>query len=346
MPRKMLSIGISLLLALFLIIGFLASADTTDGQELPELRAIAWSNDGTLLALGYRNGNLEIKNAQTQQTISIRSVDGLISITSITWKPDNSQIIVSGDTVQPIEFVISHYSSAFVLNMPSMEVSGILPGVSTAGGAIAAWSQDSSQIITSGFDIGVIIWDATTYTHLPDYFPAVTIAQLKWTEDRSMLAIAATAASLVVDGDDYSRVFTSTRPESAPPITVGAIAFSPTKQQLISGDGAGDIRVWDTASRNLINTLVATENPSSIYGGRSTVDVAFNPTEIVFHSVTRDGTLRTWDSVTLSLLDSVVLPGAPINRAAFSPDGSQLAYSGQNGSLEVIPLPSIENEGN
>jgi WD40 repeat protein len=73
--------------------------------------------------------------------------------------------------------------------------------------------------------------------------------------------------------------------------------------------------------------------------------LAFTQDESRIQSVDGSGIFRTWDITSSELLleEPLFVTGTPIYIAAFSPDGSQIAYGGENGELSIEAVPDLNS---
>lgn len=104
------------------------------------------------------------------------------------------------------------------------------------------------------------------------------------------------------------------------------VAFSPDGQTLATGDGNGDIQIWQVASGQPHLTLP---------GHRNWVQsVVFSPNGILA-SGSDDETIRLWDVQSGQLLHSLSGHTNSVRSLAFSPDGERLASSSTDGTIRL-----------
>jgi len=72
------------------------------------------------------------------------------------------------------------------------------------------------------------------------------------------------------------------------------VAFSPDGKQVVSGSGDKTVRLWNTATGALLQTLEG--HSASVYS------IAFSPDGKQVVSGSRDNTVRLWDTATGALL--------------------------------------------
>jgi len=97
---------------------------------------------------------------------------------------------------------------------------------------------------------------------------------------------------------------------------VYSVAFSPNGKTIASASVDGTIKLWDTATGQLLRTLQGhTSNVNSI---------AFSPDGKTIVSASSDATIKIWDIATGDVLRSIDAQG-PVDAVAFSPDGKSIA---------------------
>ena len=98
------------------------------------------------------------------------------------------------------------------------------------------------------------------------------------------------------------------------------IRFSPDGKTIATGGSDKTIRLWDTATGKLKNTLIG-------HTGRVT-SVSFRPDGIILASGSSDKTIRLWDVSTGLLRQTLLGHTEGVNDVCFSPDGQILATVG------------------
>jgi WD40 repeat protein len=125
---------------------------------------------------------------------------------------------------------------------------------------------------------------------------------------------------------------------------IWAAAFSPDGRTLATGDGQGNVIVWDVSERRAIETL---EGHNDAITG-----VAFGPDGRTLYTASADSTARIWDVAGYRRLarpfrtNSVNDPGASSPRAfALSPDGHTLAAARRDGRVDLIDAETLRRTG-
>ncbi|MEL6880323.1 MAG: WD40 repeat domain-containing protein [Cyanobacteria bacterium J06607_10] len=109
---------------------------------------------------------------------------------------------------------------------------------------------------------------------------------------------------------------------------VNDLVFTPNGQQLVTGSGAGNLRVWDVASGELISILQGES-------GRIT-SLAIDKAGTLVASGSSNGTLKVWQlSDTGTIANPVVLTtvGPQINTLIFDPTDSNVVLSGDQDGI-------------
>lgn len=95
-----------------------------------------------------------------------------------------------------------------------------------------------------------------------------------------------------------------------------AVAFSPDREWLATGDSDGNVQIWNAGSGKL---LMKVAHRDWVYG------VTFSPDKRRFATGSSDGTVRIWDAYTGEQKAILVIEYS--RTVAFSPDGRLLAIA-------------------
>jgi WD40 repeat protein len=106
-----------------------------------------------------------------------------------------------------------------------------------------------------------------------------------------------------------------------------SVAFSPDGRWLASGYRDKTVKLWDTASGNLIRSLE---------GHQSAVNsVAFSPDGRWLASGSADKTVKLWDPSSGKLVRSLESHRSSVLSVAFSPDGRWLASGSSDNTVKL-----------
>jgi WD40 repeat protein/DNA-binding SARP family transcriptional activator len=125
---------------------------------------------------------------------------------------------------------------------------------------------------------------------------------------------------------------------------IWAAAFSPDGRTLATGDGQGNVILWDVSEGRAIESL---EGHNDAITG-----VAFDPDGRTLYTASADSTARIWDVAGYRRLarpfrtNRVNDPGASDPRAfALSPDGRTLAAARRDGRVDLIDAETLRSTG-
>ena len=305
-------------------------------------RAVAFSPDGQLLAVGSANGTW-LYDVMTSRAVALLPIGDRVM--SVAFSPDGSKLasawllwdVATGSHI-PLE---TYYSVAFspdgtMLALGAYDSKIILwdlaAGTTTATyehrGTVysVAFSPDGTKLVTGNFEGTVMLWDLATGTH----------ANLKGHTDAvESVAYSPDGTTLASGSDDHTvRLWDAvTRKEIATleghTSWVKSVAFSPDGKTLASGASDGTVRLWDLGTRTYAATLGELSYSDGI------TSVAFSPDRKTLASVGWDGTVRLWEVTTGNA--STIARGYmhAVRVLALSPDGKTLASGYEGEEVEL-----------
>jgi WD40 repeat protein/serine/threonine protein kinase len=116
-------------------------------------------------------------------------------------------------------------------------------------------------------------------------------------------------------------------------IDVWTVAFSPDGKLLATGDDAGLLTLWDTATGQQLTMLRGHEE--FIW------NVAFSPDGKMLATASGDRTVKLWDTATWQEIATLSGHSKRVNVVAFSSDGKKLASGSDDGSAKVWDIASV-----
>ena len=239
-----------------------------------------------------------------------------------------------------------------------------------------AISPDGKQIVSSGWDNAIKVWDVLKGTELltfsRDQSNAVTCMALS--PDGKRVVAGDNAGQMDVwDLTNGNKVMTLNGHNS----WVSSVAFSPDGSRIVSGSWDTTTKVWDAETGNKLTTLMSyTGGISSVafspdgkriasaaYGddkikvldaatneeimtlnGKSILDsfVSFSPDNKLIVSA-QDNEVKIWDSTTGAELISLRGHEAWVRSVAFSPDGKRIVSGGADNTIKLWDIATGEN---
>ncbi|KIK52257.1 hypothetical protein GYMLUDRAFT_180335, partial [Collybiopsis luxurians FD-317 M1] len=232
-----------------------------------------------------------------------------------------------------------------------------------------AFSPDGSKILSHNHDEMAKVWNATTGTQLHQF----QLGDEGEVVDAA-LSPDGTQIALYLGDRPVSIWHTLTGRHSGNSLQrhgemVSGVAFSPDGSKMISGSEDGTIKIWDATQvvadldpdRNALHSVAfnldrtkvlavdCTGNLQiydSISGDplagfeedneREVKSVAFSVDRTKIGAIFHDGRVRIWDDITANPWHSVEIEDAPINRIAFSLNGSRIALSNwEKGTVSI-----------
>jgi WD40 repeat protein len=113
--------------------------------------------------------------------------------------------------------------------------------------------------------------------------------------------------------------------------SIRAVAFAPDKPYVVSADGAGELKIWNLDSQELVWARKV---------GTFINDIAFSPDGRLLAITTSTATMQLLDMRTRKMLPPFSVKDGSLNHAFFSPDGNLLAITTQNGGLYLWEFPT------
>ena len=325
--------------------------------------SVVFSPNGKEIVSGSYSGTIRIFDAESG--LELRTLNGHHGfIHSISFNPEGSQIVT---TCEDCTIRIWDYESG-------IEVKQLKDESSLIAFKCAFFSPDGTRIVSSASDCTVRIWDIEQkipYKRIADFssksivfspngklFCSVSnnnnnatitfwdsktgfnLGEIK-TKAVSYLAFSPDGRKIVSVSSDYIKTWdVKTRTEllsmEDPVGTVNFVAFSPNGEQIISATYHEAIRIWDSDTGHLIQSIDVNS-----YNVKSAV---FSPDGNTIFSIccpldfsSNDIVIKTWNAKTGLEIKTVLLKGRTwgINCFLFSPNCQTIVTGSNDGNIRL-----------
>jgi WD40 repeat protein len=261
------------------------------------IRAVAWKLDGHVILAGGADRTMDLRDAQTGETMQRFRLSDAGDVTSVSFGVDGNTVVGANETIaQVFDTRTGAMTTAF------------RGAFSTDRGAFsAAFSEDGERVVTGGGNVAV--WDVRTGALLNKPVRAgPEIHAVAFSPSGDTVAFGSDGFSVAL-WNARSCVFVRTLGRHQG--NVRSVVFSPDGRSLLSAGFENTIRLWNVDSGFLVREF---HGHQGWVGG-----VAFAPDGKRFVSAGYDGTVRLWDVDSGRLLiTTIVRNGAWLS---VTPDG-------------------------
>lgn len=225
-------------------------------NERKQVRSVAWSPDGSRIAIGYSGDR---RDTETVHIIQAESGECIFtfagsgggfwnsredsSIYTLAWSPDGSRIAWGGgdnkvniwdaQTRRQLVSYKGHNSSVHTL----------------------AWSPDSRQIVSGGADDAVHIWDAATGRNAATYFKhSAAVTGVVWSSNGQRIVSGSHDKTAQVWNAITGTTLTTYRGHAE---RIQTVAWSPDGSRIATGSGDGSVHIWDAGKGTTLFTYAA-----------------------------------------------------------------------------------------
>ena len=323
-------------------------------RVLSGVNAIAYSPDGTRMAIGDDSGRLQVWDAQTSEVLLLWEGHSR-TVMSVVYSPDGTTIAtgnadktvkvwdaLTGALLRTLEGHSSNVTSVVYSPDGTTIASGssdktvkvwdaltgaLLRTLEGHSGTVnsVVYSPDGTTI-TSGNDDTIQVWDVLTgelLRTLEEYSDMV----------RSV-AYSSDGTSIVSGNDDDTiQVWDGLTGESLLRIFeeysggVWSVVYSPGGTSIASGHDDGMVKVWDGLTGDLLRTL---ERHS-----REVRSVVYSPDGKTIASGSGDTTVKVWDALTGALLRTLEGHSIWVSSVVYSPDGKSIISGSGDNTVKV-----------
>ncbi len=322
-------------------------------------RPLAYSRDGSLLAVGSGDGGVLLSD--TEKGVPVRTLHGHFDrVYAVDYGPPDSVLATASvdgtvrfwepGTGEPVTVLTEHtapvwpllldpggrlvaYGDAagvvWVRRTPDGDVVWRLPGHAERIWAMA-FHPDSDVLATADESGTVRIWDLRTGAERHRLLPAAAGAgyALAFSPDGSLLAMGGQGGRLRIWDPVSGRCRHDLDGHAGHVYTV---AFHPDGHLLVSGDTVGSVRLWRIPAEGGEPTWTALQHrpDTAVY------HLVFSPDGMTLVGGDSDGTLRLWDGVTGRERHEVAAHRGAVWPPAFHPTSGQVATTGRDGAIRL-----------
>jgi WD40 repeat protein len=308
----------SLILVLVLAFGSATSSHAQEDISPHQVRSVAWSPDGSQLAVGYENGQIIITSSNSEEKPIILHADSSRIIT-LAWSPDG-HLLASG-SLYP-DSALRLWDTTTGEEIATYDDFGF--DVFAIG-----WSPDGTHVLAIAAEgisgDNAVLLDVSTGQITSKLLGAVSHVQ--WSPNGSKIALANIFGLSVRNATDLQPIFsTSISREPFRPELVNQlvnITWSPDGQYIAGGMGDGRVFVWRLDDPDPIITLIAHDyEGDDRFLGRVHA-LRFDESGEQLTAISGDGTIWTWSLSNGRMVSEQRT--SPNYAAAFSLYGGQVA---------------------
>jgi WD40 repeat protein len=304
-----------------------------------EVRSVAFSPDGKLLATFDNRGNIKVADWASDRTLTNFTVPPPRRRPTgvVVFSPDGNRLAIGEDYGRVQLFDLR---TGIVVPLQTQSSEGV---------AALAFSANE-ELLAAGLGSAVRLWDANSGEHRGRLTNHTDLVKgLAFTPDGRQL----TSAS----GDGTIRIWSETdhtelRCLRSSGQKLAALAMLPDGRTLVTGGDGGSVCLWDTTASS---RAPAHTNWAVAFGFDSLAELeaaqlglktpdpkatrrlgfAFTPDSRSFITTHRDGSLALWDARSVRVMEYLPVLGSNHWGVALSPNGRWLAAGKTSGELTI-----------
>ncbi len=276
--------------------------------------AVAFSPDGSRLALGHSDGSVRIYQAGNEEPVVL---DGhAYGVTAVSWSPDGAALASAGGDGTVRLWDVEQQAEQLQWQHPDGEVS------------VLAWSPTEPAIAIADFAGHFWLWDVeANEIRADEQIHNDAVSSLAWSPDGTELASSG--------WDGVARVWQGQTGEALLTLeghtdVVRDVVWSPDGSRLATVSHDFSVRVWERSSGRELWQGTHQELATA---------VAWTPDGRLLATGGWDLVIRVWDADSGSQLAQLGEHIGPVIGLAWSPDGATLVSSSEDGTAILWALP-------
>jgi predicted NACHT family NTPase len=287
-------------------------AEAPFSKVLGTVNSLAYSPDGTHLAIGDSKGILQVWDVATGQVV-LFWLGHSASINSVVYSPDGHQV-ASGSDDQTVK----------LWNAASGECLRTLSGHENVVRSVV-YSPDGHQVASGSDDKTVKLWNAASGEYL---------RTLSGHEHWVNSVVYSPDGHQVASGSDDKMVKLwnaangeCLRTLSSHENVVNSVVYSPDGHQVASGSDDKMVKLWNAASGECLRTLSGHE--SGVWS------VVYSPDGHQVASGSCDKTMKLWNAASGECLGTLSGHKNGVNSVVYSPSGHQVASGSADQTVKL-----------
>lgn len=330
-----------LFLMMLLVVAF---SQGTSAAQPPEEKGllIDWHPSGTMIAYAVDQSN-EVVIVDVGSGIVLNTYttsDPLLDAPQ--WSPDG-QLLAFPDSATSISIWSNAWDTALASRAYYLDMVSKLGYSKMLGISYYAWHPSGTQIALS-IGTSVATWSLLSdqYQDLPFNEHISQITDIEWFDEDTLLFGDTSPAAVLINANTgaFEAVFVVRGTIQI--VSVSAVSPSPDGTYVALASPFGQIEIWDPTQGEFSNKfgLVSETAVRSAFASQVRMSwVEWNPTGEYIAMADQQGLIRVWKAETLELVQEY--QGLPDGSVAWSPDGTQLAFSTAANGLTIVDGPPV-----
>jgi WD40 repeat protein len=305
-------------LALLILLAAIVPIKADDTPPQSYITTVAWSPDGSKIAYSQNDGVVKVQNLVGQEMIHEFQGTSSTPINTLTFI-DQGNSVIAGATdgvirkwdINTDELLYTSQPSPFLIT--GLDLNPVHPNIL----AVIYYQGQLSLVDTDTGNVTLVL-DAGGMGEDFD---------VDWNADGTQLATASGGTIALWDGSTGKRL------SSILDLTGEQVDVdwnSHDINTIVAVTNVGTMKTWDTATGKVIKTFAL--NTTDGFPA-----VEFSPDGSKIVTTSYGGKLTIWDSETGDMLTIIENKGFLLT-AAWSPDGTKIAYGGEAGELHIVDV--------